>query len=442
MSSSSPPSYTTEDQLVKDDKQPRVTRRKSTREKEKTREGPGDLGSSRSDPSSVSRQVIERIARQSIRSSKHINAELLRQIARAGGLPKDVEREDLPKFKVITGSEATRVYEKTLREDDRASSLSHDSSKRRVARHFETRPIVFAYPGIRAGRKVVDYYMTWKGKTPKAHRLKGAGRRTDILDGEFKNLSKTLDEYGKKVNKRLSALVSPDPSTPKASTFNPILPTKVDVDTLAEPTRPAAIQVESAPAVLTTTVPDDSDPLPPPRPPYARTNSNGSAVSLPTLGLPLVVVNPDARSSSSGQDSRRSSLAIGSPSKATKEKSPLTQVLTAVEEEQDDAKSTTSSKRQHGGHESQPHRHTSSKDRRERDSSRSPNSSTESLSDSSPSRHHHKKSDKDDEILIVLLDDKQASWHGYVMHCPKYRTGTDSMQACGPSRLQKGVNFA
>ncbi|KAJ4471733.1 hypothetical protein C8J55DRAFT_151924 [Lentinula edodes] len=467
MSSSSPPSYTSEDQTFQHDVQDvqasSVQRRKSS--KEKAREISGDPDT-KSETSSISRrrsrrhsshsvdaprlsqEIIERIARQSVRSSRHINADLLKKIAKQGGLPKDLDQEGLPKFKVITGSEATRVYEKTLREDDRASSLSHDSSKRRGARHFESRPIVLAYPGIRAGRKVVDYYMTWKGKTPKAHRLKGTGRRTDILDGEFKSLAKSFDEYGKKV-KRLSGLISAEPSTPKVSTFDTEPPTpkastlgsssalpdisNVDdnVNAAVEPTRPTVIQVESAPAVLTTTSSNENDPLAPPRPPYARINSNGSAVSLPYLGdrLPLVVVNPDA-SSSSGQDSRRSSLAAGSSSKPTKDKSPLKQVLTAVEEETDDVQSNTSLKQSYIDSDSKSHHHrhaeheldrrqrsdhhqTSPSEKRERDSSKSPTSSTESLSGSNSGRDHdkHKKSGED-EILIVLMDDKKSSWHG------------------------------
>ncbi|KAJ3794231.1 hypothetical protein GGU11DRAFT_331505 [Lentinula aff. detonsa] len=376
-SSSSPPSYTTEDQHAQDvqNTQASVKRRNSGKEKAKE---VGVDSDTRSDTSSVSRrrsrrhsshsadapkltqEIIDRIARQSIRSSRHINADLLKQIARQGGLPKDLAQEGLPKFKVITGSEATKVYEKTLREDDRASSLSHDSSKRRGARHIEQRPIVLAYPGIRAGRKVVDYYMTWKGKTPKAHRLKGTGRRNDILDGEFKSVAKTLDEYGKKA-KRLSNIISAGPSTPKTSSFDaePLTPRAStfstssalpdisnaagNVNAAAELTRPSPLQVESAPAVMTTILPDENDPLSTPRPPYARINSNGSAVSLPYLGdrLPLVVVNPDA-SSFSGQDSRRSSLAVDN-SKSAKDKSPLKQVLTAVEEETEDGLCTISS---------------------------------------------------------------------------------------------------
>ncbi|KAJ4470861.1 hypothetical protein J3R30DRAFT_1131387 [Lentinula aciculospora] len=369
MSSSSPPSYTTEDQSLQNPQDPQassVKRRKSSKEKDR---GVGDFDT-RSETASVSRrksrrhsshsvdapkltqEIIQRIARQSVRSSRHINADLLKQIAKQGGLPKDLTQEGLPKFKVITGSEATKVYEKTLRDDDRASSLSHDSSRRRGARHFEPRPVVLAYPGIRAGRKVVDYYMTWKGKTPKAHRLKGTGRRTDILDGEFKSLAKSFDEYGKKV-KRLSNIISAEPSPSNMSIFNTEPPTPkastsgtasalpdisnadVNLNTAVELTRPSVVQVESAPAIMTTTPPNENDPLPTPRPPYARINSNGSAISLPYLGDRLVV-NPDA-SSSSGQDSRRSSLAVNSSGKpGNKDKSPLKQVLTAVEEETED----------------------------------------------------------------------------------------------------------
>ncbi|KAJ3771059.1 hypothetical protein FB446DRAFT_805267 [Lentinula raphanica] len=438
MSSSSPPSYTTEDQHVQDVQgahpSSSVKRRKSGKEKTKEVDVDSDT---RPDTASVSRrrsrrhsshsadapkltqELIERIARQSVRSSRYINADLLKQLAKQGGLPKDLAQEGLPKFKVITGSEATKVYEKTLREDDRASSLSHDSSKRRGARHFETRPIVLAYPGIRAGRKVVDYYMTWKGKTPKAHRLKGTGRRADILDGEFKSVAKTLDEYGKKA-KRLSNLITAETSSPKTRTAD------------AEPTTPKASSsalpdnsnANATPAVLTTTAPDENDPLPTPQPPYARINSNGSAVSLPYLGdrLPLVVVNPDA-SSASGQDSRRSSLAVDH-SKVTKE-SPLKKVLTAVEEETEDSQTAATSSKQsssepestphhheHGkhehGHKNDHHHRSPSKEQRDRDSSKSPTSSTESLSGASS---EHKKSNED-EILIVLMDDKKPSWHG------------------------------
>ncbi|KAF9071947.1 hypothetical protein BDP27DRAFT_446227 [Rhodocollybia butyracea] len=168
MSSSSPPSYMTEDQPVQD-----VPLRRRNSGKEKAREDSSAASATRRRSRrhstvvpKLSLEIIERIARQSVRSSRYINVELLKQIAKQGGLPKDLEQQGLPKFKVITGSEATRVYEKALREDDRASAISHDSHGKRRPRYAEQRPIVFAYPGLRAGRKVVDYYMTWKGKTP------------------------------------------------------------------------------------------------------------------------------------------------------------------------------------------------------------------------------------------------------------------------------------
>lgn len=134
MSSSSPPSYTSEDQTlqhdVRDVQASSVQRRKSSKEKAREVSGDPDIKSETSsisrrrsrrhsshsvDAPRLSQEIIERIARQSVRSSRHINADLLKQIAKQGGLPKDLDQEGLPKFKVITGSEATRVYEKTLR---------------------------------------------------------------------------------------------------------------------------------------------------------------------------------------------------------------------------------------------------------------------------------------------------------------------------------------
>lgn len=125
-----PPSYTTEDRPQHNTQSPSVTRRKSSKEKEKEREAAG-LGESNAEPllrrksrrlsshaadaPKFPQEIINRIARQSIRSSRHIDAELLKQIAKDGGLPEDLEVDSLPKFKVITGSEATKVYEKTLR---------------------------------------------------------------------------------------------------------------------------------------------------------------------------------------------------------------------------------------------------------------------------------------------------------------------------------------
>lgn len=128
--SSPPPSYTTEDQPQQNPQLPSVTRRKSSKEKEKEREAAG-LGESSAEPllrrksrrhsshaadaPKFPQEIIDRIARQSVRSSRHIDADLLKQIAKDGGLPKDIELDGLPKFKVITGTEATKVYEKTLR---------------------------------------------------------------------------------------------------------------------------------------------------------------------------------------------------------------------------------------------------------------------------------------------------------------------------------------
>ncbi|KAJ7726498.1 hypothetical protein B0H16DRAFT_265210 [Mycena metata] len=55
-------------------------------------------------------------------------------------------------------------------------------------------PVVFALPrsATNTGKKVVDFYMTWRGKT-KTHPLKGPSRRANFLDNEFRRVRETLD---------------------------------------------------------------------------------------------------------------------------------------------------------------------------------------------------------------------------------------------------------
>lgn len=106
---SSPPSYTTEIQPTS------IKRRKSGSSDSSARPRSRRHSSHASDALKLPQEIINRIARQSVCSSRHIDADLLKLIAEKGGLPKDLDQEGLPKFKVITGSEATKVYEKTLR---------------------------------------------------------------------------------------------------------------------------------------------------------------------------------------------------------------------------------------------------------------------------------------------------------------------------------------
>lgn len=84
--------------------------------------------------------------------------------------------------------------------EQKAGSSSSAEEHQRSG-HGPVQPVVFAYAN--AGSKVVDYYMTWKGKQ-KAHRLKGAARKGDYLDEEFqtKRLSK-LDEQWKRTSRQL-----------------------------------------------------------------------------------------------------------------------------------------------------------------------------------------------------------------------------------------------
>ncbi|KAJ7111647.1 hypothetical protein C8R43DRAFT_1041179, partial [Mycena crocata] len=76
-------------------------------------------------------------------------------------------------------------------------------------------PVVFAFPRSAAGdagRRVVDFYMSWRGKT-KTTRLKGARRRTGFLDTEFQRVRETLDGEWKRASRALKCATGADDAT-------------------------------------------------------------------------------------------------------------------------------------------------------------------------------------------------------------------------------------
>ncbi|KAJ7511062.1 hypothetical protein B0H11DRAFT_2386591 [Mycena galericulata] len=88
-----------------------------------------------------------------------------------------------------TDSHASKGKARSFALDTATASdkLKQSNSARRILP-----PVVFALPRVAAGRKVVDFYMSWRGKT-KTHPLKGGARRTGFLDAEFKRVRETLD---------------------------------------------------------------------------------------------------------------------------------------------------------------------------------------------------------------------------------------------------------
>ncbi|KAG7100014.1 hypothetical protein E1B28_001801 [Marasmius oreades] len=337
----------------------------------------------------LSEKDLDRIARKHMRRSQLCGPEFLEELAKNGAA--EGYEEDGQKFRVVAGSEARSIYNEVLRED--AERTIHDfkpeitpSAHSRDHRHG---PVVFAFPvhtpaTLRAGgRKVVDYYMTWKGKTG-THHLKGERRKKDFLEPEFMKIAQGLDEY---VKNRLSTLST-----------SPLEENGKGKDESNQPTMPTSHSAPPAPQSI-----DDSGPLIPPRPPglsASLRDSNPSVLSLPYLGatgarspLLLRVTNPDP-ASSSGSDSKRASLVV----------EPLTSSATKRTHKKHDEASKPSGKHTSSlepvvedDESSRKHRHKHRRSRREA------NGSSESLSGSSTSSSRKKKRSKD-EILIVLLD--------------------------------------
>jgi len=80
---------------------------------------------------------------------------------------------DLPSFLF---SLFLKISREDHRERDSLRRESHDrdhphrsgsgsTSRHGISYNHNHNPVVFAFPGREAGSKVVDYYMTWRGKT-------------------------------------------------------------------------------------------------------------------------------------------------------------------------------------------------------------------------------------------------------------------------------------
>ncbi|KAL0574926.1 hypothetical protein V5O48_007027 [Marasmius crinis-equi] len=362
----------------------------------------------------VTEDDLQRITRSHMRRSQ-FGPELLKEIAK-NGLPEDYEQEGQQKFRVVTGAEARSIYNEVIKEDEERLAHRHrDITPPGHWKDHRHNPVVFAFPvhvpapgPLRAGgRKVVDYYMSLKGKTG-THRLKGASRKNDFLEPEFLKIAQGLDEHQKKRFSRLST----SQLTSKS----------------AEELRPPITSSQSAPPAPLSALDPKEDPFTPPKPPFLAASlrdSNPSVLSLPNLGLslPLRVTNPDP-ASSSGTDSKRASIVVNSsdakrsPKKhddTSKASGKHMSTLEPVAERDE----MPPRKHRH------KHKHHHHRPRREL------NSSSESISASSTSSvsSHEKKRPKD-EILIVLMDsdsdnDKNSRLtRSYSTRVPTRRTST------------------
>ncbi|KAJ7036457.1 hypothetical protein C8F04DRAFT_478802 [Mycena alexandri] len=182
-------------------------------------------------------------------SKRHSSSGDHKDDVKAPAYPPDFLRQYSPagsiggndKFDVITGAEAVRFTKQFIRDQAAegttlppalaaalpsttppsaplpliAKSPSATSHKSLTAHNaLESRgskrlhPVVFALPRSAtnaaggAGRKVVDFYMSWRGKT-KTHPLKGPSRRANFLDTEFRRVRETLDGEWKRASRAI-----------------------------------------------------------------------------------------------------------------------------------------------------------------------------------------------------------------------------------------------
>ncbi|KAJ7439079.1 hypothetical protein B0H11DRAFT_571641 [Mycena galericulata] len=321
-----------------------------------------------------------------------------------------------------------------------SDKLKQSNSARRILP-----PVVFALPRSAvgdAGRKVVDFYMSWRGKT-KTHPLKGGERRTGFLDAEFKRVRETLDGEWKRASRALrngfSGTGDDDGGGPTAlarAPTDPQAPPRLSPLLAAyareEQEREERRKVEGKNARPSSTPPTTraaSDPLPPPssfpinleRPPLAQhrgsVDSLTSVTSLPLLGMvrgvpvgnrvPLRVTNPGDRMSMSSS----SGSVVEVPKPKLPRSSPLREGVAFDVPDSDDAEGASLNA-------ARVHR-VSLPGRTASDSSGT--SSTGSSRKSKHSRKQERREEEREKILIVLLDEKEkekdklddsATWHG------------------------------
>ncbi|PBK60929.1 hypothetical protein ARMSODRAFT_682467 [Armillaria solidipes] len=198
------------------------------------------------------------------------------------------------RFKVVAGDEAASIVR----------SYAGSTIDVRAAQLPNLNPVVFAFSTYTAGgRKVVDYYKTWKG-IPKAHRKKGQ-RKTDFLDDEFRRVVKNLDKEYKRLSTS-SPSSSPQIGVNKPLPHSPLTrQSSISANVKQAPQSPTPSAVKPLPKPPVLKLVDEPPPSGGPltaRPNIPMTVSD-SVVSLPLLGpingltvhnsLPLRLVNPD-----------------------------------------------------------------------------------------------------------------------------------------------------
>ncbi|KAF9469530.1 hypothetical protein BDZ94DRAFT_1303240 [Collybia nuda] len=316
--------------------------------------------------------------------------EFLEEVAKGGSF--EVFEEKGRKFKIAMGPEAIGLYKRFLKGTAYGAELKEDSPD---ASPKDASPaIVFAVTVYDAGRKLVDYYMSWRGKT-RARELRGSERRAEILDKEFRKVARSIDKEFKRTSIYGSSVGSVAGSarhSAKQSDTPESAPTRERPPSIIAPPPEAKVDLST-------------------RPPLSATDS---VMSLPFLNMirgvpvgnrvPLRVTNPD----------RLSMISTSAASTTTETKAPAANLATVIEETETAVHVPTRTES------TQSSRDSIRRTRSDHSEYLSKASSTSSASTASIYSTRKHKRDPDDEgsseFLIVLLDDKidknSRTWHG------------------------------
>ncbi|PFH46396.1 hypothetical protein AMATHDRAFT_69969 [Amanita thiersii Skay4041] len=355
--------------------------------------------------------------------------EFLEEIA-GGGVLEGFRTRAKCKFRIVAGTEAEEIFEKFVGKLE-ATHVEEGSGVNKSPVHeprLLNNPVVFAIRITDAGRKVVDYYMTWRGKIPRIQDHKD--RRLSFLDDEFRRVARSLDKYYKQAStagsagssrsQRSSLIVEPSSKAPSSPKTRKSPPSPISV--------PPPVQQQPEPPQTS----GDRD-----RP----VSATSSVISLPLLNmmrnvpfgnrLPLRVTNPDNASIMSDTETTPTATRILETITETAEMKtavPKSESPTAVESSQQRDSVETRTKGRHRTRSSEEKRKGSrrSSDKRAPDaeegspakrhsSSRRHKSQDDYSSKHSPKHRHRDRKDSDEasEFTIALLDDKlEKSWHG------------------------------
>ncbi|KAF8640563.1 hypothetical protein AX17_000225 [Amanita inopinata Kibby_2008] len=371
--------------------------------------------------------------------------EFLEEIAKAG-VPEGFETRAESQFKIVHGIEAEMLFDKFIREQEADHAPNGGSEKERSpagdGHQYLSNPVVFAITFLDAGRKVVDYYMTWRGKMPRIRDRQE--RRLSFLDSEFRRIARSLDKRYRYASSVVSVAGSDSPA---------IEPTPIP-DTTSQRKSPPSEVFVPPPAVAQQEEPQT--PTNRERP----VSATSSVISLPLLNmirnvpfgnrLLLRVTNPDTASIMSDADTPTATptafrvldtiIENAEPTTATAITESPTSIDPPLQPVQNHAR--TKAKEPHRSkslketfkridsisHRQSKEKKSNSDDRpsKRKHSSRR-NKSEERNSEEHVSRKHsskkrHRDSDDSDtdsdeasEFTIVLIDDKadkELSWHG------------------------------